>query len=274
MDVLWLRSHKALSPLPPSRACLSLLVANTCFHLVVAISSGVFFWQFMVVNSVLAWTVWNLPPEIAGQLFGFQNGLLAAAILVLLPLKGRVWAPLFLGWWDTPLACRVHYALKGQSGTRYGLYNDFMCPNERIFGQTYGAFLSDEKRVSGHVGEVRKREQFDALIAVGEDLAKLEQVKEDLGTSRFDAELAAVHDRYITAFLRNFNAGHRKRLCPGWLKAPGGQLFYWGDLPRFTGQEPVDELIIHYREDYFDGQRVVRVTDRVVRRFGADELHG
>ena len=27
MGVLWLRSHKALSPLPPSRACLSLLVA-------------------------------------------------------------------------------------------------------------------------------------------------------------------------------------------------------------------------------------------------------
>ena len=69
------------------------------------------------------------------------------------------------------------------------------------------------------------------------------------------------------------DAGHRKRLFPVWLKAPGGQLFYWGELPRFSGQEPIAELVIHYREHYFDGRRVVRVTDRVVKEFGASELH-
>ena len=40
-------------------------------------------------------------------------------------------------------------ALRGEGQKRHldGLYNDFMCPNERmIFGQNYGAFLSDEKR--------------------------------------------------------------------------------------------------------------------------------
>ena len=80
-------------------------------------------------------------------------------------------------------------------------------------------------------------------------------------------------NRYITAFFRNFNAGHRKRLVPVWLKAPGGQMFYWGELPRFSGQEPIDELVIHYREHYFDGRRVLLVTDRVVKAFGANELH-
>ena len=255
------------------RLCVLLLIAYLCFHLLVAALSGVAFWQSIVVNGVLAWTVWSLPPSIAEPLFGLEPGPAAAALLVLLPASGRVWSPTPLGWWDTPLACRVHYEVKGRSGSWYGLYNDFMCPNERIFGQTYGAFLSHEKRVNKHLGETRRRKQFDALTAVGEDLAKLEQVKEELGESRYDARLEAVHDRHITDFLRNFNAGHRKRLCPGWLKAPGGQLFYWGELPRFRGQEPVDELVIHYREDYFDGRRVVRVTDRVVKQFGADELH-
>ena len=67
-----------------------------------------------------------------------------------------------------------------------------------------------------------------------------------------------------SAFLQNFNAGKRKRVCPSWLKAPGGQLFHWGKLPRFTGQEPIDELVARYREEYFDGHRIVQVTDRVI----------
>ncbi len=253
--------------------CLGLIIMFIVFQLMVAALSGILFWQYMVVNSLLVWAVWNLPPDVAGPLFGFQNGLVAAAILVLLPYQRKVWAPLHLGWWDTPFSCRVHYEVKGKSGTWYGLYNDFMCPNERIFGQIYGAFLSDEKRITCHIGETEKREQFDALNAVGEDLSKLEQAKEELGRSRYDSNLEAVHDRYITAFFRNFNAGHRKRLFPVWLKAPGGQLFYWGELPRFSGQEPIYELVIHYREHYFDGRRVVRVTDRVVKEFEARELH-
>ena len=253
--------------------CFGLIIMFTFFNLTVAALSGIFFWQWMVVNSLLGWAVWNLPPDVAALLFGFQNGLVAAAILVLLPLRGKVWAPIRLGWWDTPFSCRVHYEVKGKSGVWYGLYNDFMCPNERIFGQVYGAFLVDEKRITWHIGESHKREQFDALNAVGEDLAKLERAKEELGSSHYDSNLEFIHDRYITAFFRNFNAGHRKRLFPVWLKAPGGQLFYWGELPRFYGQEPIDELVIHYREHYFDGRRVRLVTDRVVKSFGANELH-
>ena len=137
----------------------------------------------------------------------------------------------------------MHYEVQGRSGARYGLYNDFMCPNERIFGQVYGGFLSDEKRINGHIGETVRREQFDALNAVGEDLSRLDRVKEELGQSLYDAHLAAVHDQYMTAFLRHFNARHRKRVVPVWLKAPGGQLYYWGELPRFTGQEPVAGLV-------------------------------
>ena len=246
--------------------CFGLIIMFTFFNLTVAALSGIFFWQWIVVNSLLGWAVWNLPPDVAGLLFGVQNGLVVAAILVLLPLRGKVWAPIRLGWWDTPFSCRVHYEVKGKSGIWYGLYNDFMCPNERIFGQVYGAFLVDEKRITWHIGESHKREQFDALNAVGEDLAKLERAKEELGSSHYDSNLEFIHDRYITAFFQNFNAGHRKRLFPVWLKAPGGQLFYWGELPRFYGQEPIDELVIHYREHYFDGQRIVK-------KFEASELH-
>ena len=170
-----------------------------------------------------------------------------------------------LAWWDTAFIGRVHYEVKGKSGTWYGLYNDFMCPDERIFGQTYGDFLSKEKRITKHIGETAMRERFDAIQAVGTDLSKLEEAKQQWGRNRYDPNLEATLDQYLTTFIRQFNAGHRKRIAPCWLKAPGGQWFHWGKLPRFKGQEPIDELVVHYREHYFDGDPIHLLIDQPVK---------
>ncbi|MEE8104194.1 MAG: hypothetical protein V3T86_01515 [Planctomycetota bacterium] len=250
------------------RLCLVLLAAFAAFHLMVFLLSGILFWQFVIVEALLFAVVFRLPAELAADLFGLQTGFLGIALLLVFPLRGKLWRPHKLSWWDTPFACRVHYEVKGrESGTWYGLYADFMCPHERTFGQSYGDFLSDEKRLNGHLGETDDRSCFDAIHAVGDDLSGISRAKENLGTSRYDRELVAKHDRYFTAFLHNFNAGCRKRVCPVWLKAPGGQLFYWGTLPRFTGQEPIEKLIVRYREQYFDGERIHPVTDKIVREY-------
>ena len=80
---------------------------------------------------------------------------------------------------------------------------------------------------------VPREEQFDGLNAVGEDLSRLERVKKELGQSVYDAHLEAVHDRYMTAFLRHFTIGHRKRVVPVWLKAPRGTVVLLGRVTAF-----------------------------------------
>ena len=250
-----------------ARLCLALLVSFVALQGMIFLLSGILFWHFMVVNVVLAWSIWNLPAPLASSLFGWENGLLAAGILLLFPCRDKVWNPQRLAWWDTCFVGRVHYAVKGKSGSWYGLNNDFMCPDERIFGQSYGAFLTHEKRITKHIGETPMREQFDAIRAAGSDLSKIEEAKQRWGQDRYDPDLESVHDSHIKAFIRNFNAGHRKQVVPGWIKAPGGQWFYWSELPRFDGQEPVDELVVDYREQYFDGEHIRLVTEQRLKHF-------
>lgn len=247
------------------RICLCLLVSFIVFQCLVFASSGIFFWPFMVVNAALIWSVWNLPESIITSLFGWESTVLCALIIFIFPARKKIWAPQQLGWWDTSFIGRVHYEVKGKSGTWYGLYNDFMCPDEKIFGQTYGDFLSKEKRITKHIGETAMRERFDAIQAVGTDLSKLEEAKQQWGRNRYDPNLEATLDQYLTTFIRQFNAGHRKRIAPCWLKAPGGQWFHWGKLPRFKGQEPIDELVVHYREHYFDGDHIHLLIDQPVK---------
>jgi hypothetical protein len=253
--------------------CIVLMHLFIVFHIMIALLSGIFFWQQIVATAILLWAVINLPPDVAAMLFSIETGLLAAAILVFLPYKKRVWMPVTLGWWDTPLSCRVHYEVRGRSGKWYGLYNDFMCPNERIFGQFYGDFLVKDKRLNMHVGECHSWEQFDAINSIDSDFTNFDLVKEKFGHSRYLPERSKTLDRYIREFFRNYNSGCRKRVVPGWLKAPGGQLFYWGTLPRFKGQEQVDELIIRYREYYFHGNEIHLLTNYKVKEYTASDLH-
>ncbi|MEO2047042.1 MAG: hypothetical protein ABGX16_10760 [Pirellulales bacterium] len=142
-----------------------------------------------------------------------------------------------------------------------------MCPDERVFGQTYGAFLTKEKRITKHLGETSIRKHFDVIESVGSDLSKLEEAKQQWGLNRYDPQLEAIHDEYLTTFLQHFNSGSRKRIVPRWLKATGGECFYWGKLPSFTGQEAIDELAVHYREHYFDGEHIHLVTDQRLKTF-------
>lgn len=86
-------------------------------------------------------------------------------------------------------------------------------------------------------------------------------VKAKFGQPAYDQELEFEHDWYMREFLTNFNLGRIKRICPRWLKAPGGQFFYWGRHPRFLGQEQVKRLTMRYREGIFDGQQIVTLRD-------------
>jgi hypothetical protein len=63
------------------------------------------------------------------------------------------------------------------------------------------------------------------------------------------------HIDYIKRVFRHLNWGGKKSPLPRsirWIKAPGGHLYYWGDLPRYKLEEgPVESIQIRYAETYY-----------------------
>ena len=112
-----------------------------------------------------------------------------------------------LGWWDSPLIARPIWEVRGQSGKWYGLYNDFMCPHESLFGKRYGWFLVRDRRITDHLGEVRSFEIFRALTNA-KDSADISLIKERFGTDPYDADESQKHHLYLKRFIENFNAAN------------------------------------------------------------------
>lgn len=240
-----------------------LCLAGVLFHSLIFILTGIFFWQSILILFAFFCVLLTLPPETSSQLFNIWNGILVGILLLL--MRNKLWMPQKLAWWDSPFEGRVHWYAVGKSGKRYGLYNDFMDPHERFFGRHTPFFLIPYKMFHGHLGEVDSLELRDAIIATKGNPVEIDKLRDKYGYYVHQPVLDKVHDEYIKTYFRQFNAGKLKDAFPKILKAPGGQFYYWGNLPPFTGQEPVDQVLLFFKEEFYNGSEIIVVRDQFIK---------
>jgi len=114
------------------------------------------------------------------------------------------------------------------------------------------------------------RDVRDRVRAAAGDLAALDELKRTHGTLWWDEQHGRGHVAFLVGMFGRLNAGARKGPLPRglrWLKAPGGQLFQWGDLPPYRGDEPVRRLVISCEERCYIGDTsdLVLLRERVLR---------
>ncbi|MEU9319530.1 hypothetical protein [Streptomyces sp. NPDC048295] len=251
------------------RLLIAILVATALFNLAVALASGILFWENIAANIGLA-TVFGLLPGTGYETaFGWPAALIAFTML-LLSAADLLWQPWHLGWWDAPFTARIHWQVETVSGAKRGLYNGYMCPYEREFGRVDGYFLTDEPVLHGHLGIVWDQRLRNLLVQARGDPDRLHQLKRTYGRTHRNEERSAEHVAFLTAMFNRLNAGTRKSPLPRWLrhlKAPGGQLYRWGDLPAYRGEEPVRRITVRYEERCYlpETGDFVLLADRVVR---------
>jgi hypothetical protein len=257
---------EALAPVALLHPTIALVMCGLWagFHAMVFVTTGLLFWDWMAANAAVAVLILMLPDPVLAQAFGPLSFAVGMVVMFALPFRHKLWKPMPLGWWDTPFTQRVHWRVRGQSGAVYGLYSDFMCPHERLYGRVHGCFFVPHKAMTYHLGEVWKRELRDAIIATRGEPRALDEARERFGIDTREPAMAAHHRAYLRRVFSQLNAGARKHVLPRWLrwlKAPGGQIYYWGDLPAYRGQEPVVAVELHYREEFYDGKelQVVKV---------------
>lgn len=244
------------------------------FHLGVLACGGFWFWEWVATNLLLALAVLALPGSVSSALFGWPSVVASGLFIAVFPLRNRLWGPISLAWWETPFTQRTHWLAHGASGATYEVYNDFMCPHERIYGKTHACFLAPVRLVTSHLGTIWDHADRDAIVAAGPSPERLDAVRERFGVQPRDARLAHNHIAYLHRFFGALNQGARKHVLPSWLrwlKAPGGHCYYWGDLPRFRGQERVVAVSLRFREQYFDGERLVLIRDELVQSLDIDD---
>ncbi|MEL6544774.1 MAG: hypothetical protein AAFQ82_09115 [Myxococcota bacterium] len=143
-----------------------------------------------------------------------------------------------------------------------------MCPHERNYGRVQGCFMIDGPVFTYHLGEVWVRELRDDIWSLRDAPGRIDELREKWGISVYEAEQAAQHERYLKRFFQQLNRGARKFIFPRalrFLKAPGGQFYYWGDRTRFRGQEKIEKIEVWFHEEWWDGEVHHQFQERMLR---------
>ncbi|MEO0814806.1 MAG: hypothetical protein AAFY60_18225, partial [Myxococcota bacterium] len=161
----------------------AVLFTLSAFHIGVFLTTGILFWEWIVTNSLSIALILVMDPKVVDAAFGFWPFLGGVFLMGLFPLRGRLWAPTPLGWWDTPLTQRVQWIVRGVSGATYGLHNNFMCPHERLYGRVHGCFMIDEPVFTYHLGEVWKEDLRDRIRAMRDNPDAIHAIRDEFAIS-------------------------------------------------------------------------------------------
>jgi hypothetical protein len=239
------------------RLCVLAIGCAAGFNLVVALTSGLLFWDNVLTGVALAVVVAVAPTALSRAAFGPGPELLGLIALAAV-ITGVLWRPTVLAWWDTGLTTRVYWKVITADGRALGLYNTFLSPHDREYGRAAGAPAADISYVTYTMGGVEDLAARDAIFAAlraadGPPLAAaVDRVREAHAWTQFDPAARDVHAAYLAALFWRLNHGARKKVLPrplAWLRAPSGHQYGHGDRPAYRRADgPVDRIEVWVRE--------------------------
>lgn len=246
-----------------TRVLLPLLVA---LHFGILISSGIFFWKWMVVDlGLLAYLAVLRRDDAQGEstpgwapAFAPRLGLTAALVMLLAPYYLHA-VP--FAWRDTKYINFVYLRGISESGNSYALTGRFFAPYDVIFTQARFHYIHPHPVLTGTYGVAFDSELAEALENA--DVSELSQVRAQYGRAWFDHREAQKFNDFVQRFVAN---AQRRKDDEFWLSRLGPPYHFRSTQPpdRYRFQEPLVRVDVFTADYYYTGEAIVPLENRRV----------
>ncbi|MEM7010960.1 MAG: hypothetical protein AAF585_05695 [Verrucomicrobiota bacterium] len=213
------------------KICVAVLASLIALHVGIFLTSGIFFWKWIVLDAAMIWYVLRLP----GKTFQRQTWILClASMTVLAALSLRV--PM-LAWYDSPMSYQFRFEATGESGRRYELLADDFAPYDLHFAQARFYFTTNHPQVVDTFGTTKHAGTLKALENSKEAPIEATVVRySELQRQEFER------------FLQNWMSHQKPRLPihpPNHIHTKPRPFV---QAPRFDGSEPIQSIEIYLTE--------------------------
>lgn len=168
-------------------------------HLAIFASSGILFWQWIVLVIALIVTILRMPAHTAQRLFQIRHHIVFCLFLVPGCLIYAT-APK-LAWFDAPLCQRYHIEIVGNSGKIYQVPPSELAPFDLQFAQGRLFFADSDPMVIDCFGSCARVQVLEstALVHSENDLKRLQST---IGQRKYDANLTGLLTTLLTRFVQ------------------------------------------------------------------------
>lgn len=255
----------------------TLLACWTFFHVGIFATSGIFFWQWILIELAIVILIrsliknhWNSDsqpiPFINRNHFILSIFLIGTSIIWVNPVR--------LAWYDTPISYTFRLEATGESGQKYVLPPRFFTPYDYVFTLGKFEYLTPDPRLSIIWGSTGNRETADRLLQAKTkvDIFRLEK---EIGQSHFNKNKSEVFDSFIRQFISNANQRGSKSTIFSKVQAPR-QLWTFANLTEgkmeFDFQETITGVNVYQVTTWFDGKAYHEIENKRVRQISIGKI--
>lgn len=243
-----------------------LLIALLCiyplFHLAIFSISGIFFWQWIMVEAALV--------VLLSQLWSTEKGIFTwphFILSVILIGGSSIWfKPVNLAWYDSNLSYTTRFEATGKSGARYRLPAAFFAPYQYPFILGNFSYLVDRSHLGMVWGASHNADIVEALRSA-KYLGDVRKIEAAFGRNRFDADKADRFDNFVRRFTVNHNQRAARTVLPDWLDSPQ-QLWTFSRESAFQGQEEIREISVYLVTSLFSEGWYAEIDKEFLRMVG------
>ena len=253
----------------------ALLACWTFFHIGIFATSGIFFWQWILIELAIVILIriliknhWNNDnqsiPFINRNHFILSIFLIGTSIFWVNPVR--------LAWYDTPISYTFRFEATGESGQRYTLPPRFFTPYDYVFTLGKFEYLTLDQRLGIIWGSTGNRETADQLL-LAKTKADIFHLEQAIGQSYHNEDKSKQFDNFISQFISNANERGSKATIFNVIQAPR-QLWTFAKQPdgKMNGatvydfQEPIYGVKVYQVTSWFDGKAYHEIENKKVRQ--------
>ena len=239
-----------------------ILFSCIVLHSAIFLSSGIFFWKWLLLDAALIVLLRKLDGDVVQGLYRIPVFL---ASLPLIVFASHFYPHVGLAWHDTKLNTSFELEAVGVSGKAYAVPRGLLAPYDLLFSQNRFAFLSEDKLLVGTYGTSLDGSMAESLQKVSNrrDLAELEAAS---GRVFYDEVRAQRFDQFLQIFFGNLNHRGPTNVAPSLVGVPHHIWNGRREEPIYCYQKEVCELRVNFIKSLYVNGQILTLETKVIRR--------
>jgi hypothetical protein len=241
-----------------------MLAGAILLHFGIFLSSGIFFWKWILLDLSLIVVFLKYPNIVHLNLFTRRNAILSVLVIV---LGHNYLSETNTGWFDTRVNNYYEFEAIDTNGTIRPIARGLWAPYDIPFAQDRFFFLSDDKVIAGTYG-THGIMGIALALNRAETVEEVEALWEEYGRSRYSESNARIFDNFVRTFIRNANdhIGNPSLPIP---HAPH-HITTLAQENAYNSDVPIETVRIRYVETFYDGESIIVLEDKVIREIEID----
>jgi len=253
------------------RSTLPILFAITGMHAIILLSTGIFFWKWIVQNCALAAYLTALNRDAAAdpgarvhRVLALVPARLAIPMAVALMLSAEfVFLPLRFAWLDSPVTNYFEIRARGVSGATYRLEPRFFAPYDVLMTQSRFYYLTQRPVLAGTFGTTYDLKMLKAVEHARVD--DLPAIRSQYGQVHWDKASMLIFAEFVQRSVSNAQRRGTRGHPLKWLSPPYHfQTMQAADA--YTFQEPIEDVEVRWHEWFYDGSELHHTLDEPIMR--------